>query len=113
MNMLNQIILEGNVEHIDVNPLVAVTTFTMSTSRMYKTADDKVEEEKSFFDVKAWGRIGKFASTVKTGQGIRIVGRLKQERWKDADGKEHSKVVVVAEHIEIKPNEGGGSMIRI
>ena len=103
MNMLNQLILEGNVEHIDVNPLVAVTTFTMSTSRMYKTADGKLEEEKSSFDVEAWGNLGKFVSTVKTGQGIRIVGRLKQNRWKDADGNELSKVVVVAEHIEVKP----------
>ena len=103
MNMLNQLILEGNVEHIDVNPLVAVTTFTMSTSRMYKTADGELEEEKSFFDVEAWGNTGVFASTAKVGQGIRIVGRLKQKRWKDADDKELSKVVVVAEHIEIKP----------
>ena len=103
MNMLNQLILEGNVEHIDVNPLVAVTTFTMSTSRMYKTADGKLEEEKSYFDVEAWGNTGVFASTVKTGQGIRIVGRLKQKRWEDADDKEYSKVVVVAEHIDVKP----------
>lgn len=103
MNMLNQLILEGNVEHIDVNPLVAVTTFTMSTSRMYKTTDDKLEEEKSYFDVEAWGNTGVAASTAKIGQGIRIVGRLKQKRWKDADDKEYSKVVVVAEHIEVKP----------
>ena len=103
MNMFNQLLLEGNVEHIDVNPLVAVTTFTMSTSRMYKTADGKLEEEKFSFDVEAWGNTGVFASTAKVGQGIRIVGRLKQKRWKDADGKEYSKVVVVAEHIDIKP----------
>ena len=103
MNMLNQLILEGNVEHIDVNPLVAVTTFTMSTSRMYKTADGNLKEEKSSFDVEAWGNTGVFASTVKTGQGIRVVGRLKQNRWKDADGKEYSRVVVIAEHIEVKP----------
>jgi single-strand DNA-binding protein len=70
---------------------------------MYKTADGKLEEEKSFFDVEAYGNIGVFASTVKTGQGIRLVGRLKQKRWKDSDGKELSKVVVLAEHIELKP----------
>lgn len=102
MNMLNQLILEGNVEHIDVNPLVAVTTFTMSTSRMYKTADGKLEEEKSYFDVEAWGNTGVLARSIEKGRRIRVVGRLKQNRW-EADGKELSKVVVVAEHIEVKP----------
>ena len=102
MNMLNQLILEGNVEHIDVNPLVALTTFTMSTSRMYKTADGKLEEEKSSFDVEAWGNTGVLARSIEKGRRIRVVGRLKQNRW-EADGKELSKVVVVAEHIEVKP----------
>ena len=34
---------------------------------------------------------------------MRVVGRLKQSRWKDKDGKSQSKVFVVAEHIEYKP----------
>jgi single-strand DNA-binding protein len=37
------------------------------------------------------------------GRGLRVVGRLKQNRWKDADGKTQSKIFVVAEHIEYKP----------
>jgi len=39
----------------------------------------------------------------KKGRGVRVVGRLKQDVWKDADGKQQSKVYVVAEHIEYKP----------
>ena len=34
---------------------------------------------------------------------MRVVGRLKQNRWKDNDGKNVSKVFIVAEHIEYKP----------
>ena len=31
------------------------------------------------------------------------MGRLKQERWNDADGKTRSRVVIVAEHVEFRP----------
>jgi single-strand DNA-binding protein len=32
-----------------------------------------------------------------------VVGRLKQDRWTDADGKGHSRIEIVAEHVEFKP----------
>jgi len=34
---------------------------------------------------------------------VRVVGRLKQDRWSDPDGKPHSRVLVIAEHVEFKP----------
>jgi single-strand DNA-binding protein len=32
------------------------------------------------------------------------VGRLKQDRWNGADGKPHSKIAIVAEHVEFRPD---------
>ena len=37
------------------------------------------------------------------GRGLRVVGRLKQDSWKDSEGKLQSRVFVIAEHIEYKP----------
>ena len=37
------------------------------------------------------------------GSGVRVVGRLKQDRWNSEDGKARSRVKIVAEHIEAKP----------
>jgi single-strand DNA-binding protein len=34
---------------------------------------------------------------------VRVVGRLKQDRWNDRDGKSRSKVTIVAEHVEFRP----------
>jgi single-strand DNA-binding protein len=34
---------------------------------------------------------------------VRVVGRLKQDRWTDADGKPRSRIEIVAEHVEFKP----------
>ena len=31
------------------------------------------------------------------------MGRLKQDRWTDPDGKPHSRVEIVAEHVEFRP----------
>lgn len=31
------------------------------------------------------------------------MGRLKQDRWNDGEGKSHNKVKIVAEHVEFKP----------
>ena len=35
------------------------------------------------------------------GQGVRVVGRLKQSRWEE-NNKKHSKIFVIAEHVEYK-----------
>jgi single-strand DNA-binding protein len=39
----------------------------------------------------------------KKGRGVRVVGRLKQDRWTGNDGKQHSKIAIVAEHVEFRP----------
>ena len=57
----------------------------------------------SFFDVQGYGKLAEVLSQTKKGQGIHVVGRLKQERWQDQEGKFHSKVRVIAEHAELRP----------
>ena len=34
---------------------------------------------------------------------MRVVGRLKQDRWAGPEGQARSKVQIVAEHVEFKP----------
>jgi single-stranded DNA-binding protein len=43
-------------------------------------------------------------SKIKKGTKIQIVGRLVQERWKQEDGQNRSRVVVVAEHVSYAGN---------
>jgi single-strand DNA-binding protein len=38
----------------------------------------------------------------KKGRGVRVVGRLKQDRWAGPEGQGRSKVSIVAEHVEFK-----------
>lgn len=108
MNQLNSLILEGNIVEDSVlsEPSAGFKklSFTIGVNRFYKNAQGEEVNEASFFDIEAYGYIAEHAARyAKKGRGIRIVGRLKQDTWKNEDGKSMSKVYVVAEHFEYKP----------
>ena len=108
MNQLNSIILEGNVckdpEIKEINGEKNLATFSIAVNRYYKKADGEFEQETSYFDVDAWGE--NFVKLIKDkaskGVGVRVVGRLKQNRWQDKEGKWQSRVSVIAEHVEFR-----------
>ena len=113
MNMLNQLILEGNIVHLQDKVSTAngftVKPFSIAVNREYRNAEGEKVSEASYFDVEAFGSLAEsIEQWGERGRGVRIVGRLKQERWEDAEGKSHSKVKVIAEHIDFKPKKGGG-----
>lgn len=106
MNHLNSIILEGNLTKDGElkNTSFSVCSLSVAVNRYYKNKDGDFLEEVSFFDVECFGRMAEVAEmNGKKGRGIRVVGRLKQDRWTDENGKTYSKVKVIAEHIEFKP----------
>lgn len=109
MNQINSLIIEGNIVRIPEIKETAnhskLATFSIAVNRYYKKTDGTFEQEVSYFDVNAWGTL---AETVENkavkGIGCRVVGRLKQDRWKDSEGRTQSKVCIVAEHVEFMKN---------
>jgi single-strand DNA-binding protein len=107
MNNLNSILIEGNLVR---DPLFRTTpkgtplcTFSLASNRFFKQ-DSGLEKEVSFFDVETWAKLAENCYSLgRKGRGVRVVGRLKQERWNGSDGKSHSKVAIVAEHVEFRP----------
>lgn len=108
MNQLNSIFLEGNLvrdpEHNETQMGSSVCNFSLAVNHTFRDSKGEKVDEVSFFDVETWGNLAENLKkvNVKKGRGVRVVGRLKQERWKDAEGKSHSKIFVVAEQIELK-----------
>jgi single-strand DNA-binding protein len=107
VNSLNSILLEGNLVRDPESKTLAtgsqVCNFTVASDRFYRQ-NDNMEKEVSYFDVEAWSRLGLACSqNLKKGRGVRVVGRLKQDRWMDGEGKTKSRVMIVAEHVEFKP----------
>jgi single-strand DNA-binding protein len=107
MNNLNSIIIEGNMVR---DPLFRSTargtslcTFSIASNRFYRQGL-VLENEVSFFDVETWANLAESCYDMgRKGRGVKVVGRLKQERWKDPDGKQRSRITIVAEHVEFRP----------
>jgi single-strand DNA-binding protein len=108
MNSLNTILIEGNLVQ---DPLLRSTpkgtpvcTLRLASNRYYKQ-DTGFGKETCFFDVETWAKLAEHCYNAgHKGQGIRVSGRLKQDRWKGQDGKTRSRVTIVAEHIAFKPD---------
>lgn len=110
MNSLNSVLLEGNLTRdpvlTETTKGTPVCTFGMAVNRYYKQNEETVKEV-SFFDVETWTRLAQYCSSqLKKGSHIRVVGRLKQDRWENSDGNTRSKVKVVGEHMEIQERKG-------
>jgi single-strand DNA-binding protein len=115
MNNLNSILIEGNLVR---DPLLRTTpkgtsvcNFSLASNRFFRQ-DSGMEREVSFFEVETWAKLAETCSNLgKKGRGVRVVGRLKQDRWTGNDGKQRSRVSIVAEHVEFRPEfrkgEGG------
>jgi single-strand DNA-binding protein len=107
MNNLNSILIEGNLVK---DPLLRTTvkgtsvcTFSLASNRYFKQ-DTGFEQEVSFFEVETWSKLAERCYNLgRKGRGVRVVGRLKQDRWTGQDGKSHSRIMIVAEHVEFKP----------
>ena len=104
MNMLNSIILEGDV--CKVGELVNIAyaknkerkelSFSIQVARTYKDEAGNLVTQAPAFDILAEGALADLAhSRLEAGRGVRVVGRLVQK-----DG-----VKILAEHIEYRPKK--------
>jgi single-strand DNA-binding protein len=107
MNNLNSIIIEGNMAcdpQFHITPKgTPVCEFSLVSNRYFNN-NDGLEREVSFFKVETWGKLAEACNKKgKKGSGVRVVGRLKQDRWQGEDGKPRARIFIVAEHVEFRP----------
>jgi len=106
MNNLNSIIIEGTVDKAAYKKDPGVLSFTVGVNRCYKDGDGiSIKNHISYFDVEAFGRLAEGSRELSTGAVVRVVGRMTQVRWEDKAGRKHSRVYIVAEHIEYAPGK--------
>jgi len=108
MNSLNSILIEGNLTRDPVLSSTpkgtAVCTFSLASNRFYRQEEES-KREVSFFDIETWAKLAEACGeNLKKGRGVRVVGRLKQDRWVDSEGKSQYRVKIVAEHVEFRPD---------
>lgn len=104
MNNMNSLILEGVVvgepHYLEATQRLE---FTIDSSRVTKNRSGEDVTEHYQFEVVSYGEYWKtLLNPLKNCSGVRIVGRLKQDKWEDSDGVTHSKVYIVSEHTEFR-----------
>jgi len=107
MNNLNSILIEGNMvrepQYRTTPRGTPLCTFSLASNRFLRR-DTGYENEVSFFDVETWAKLADTCNNQgRKGRGVRVVGRLKQNRWTGSDGKPRSRIAIVAEHVEFRP----------
>lgn len=66
----------------------AVTSFSVASSRRYRTADGEQREETEWFNVSAFGRLSEICNQYLTrGQQVYVEGRLRGRSYTDRDGQ--------------------------
>ena len=107
----NKVILAGHIVRDPETRFTSgnsiVTSWTIATSRKWKSADNLQREETAFVDCEAWGQRGEFVvNHFVKGQAMLVEGRLKQDNWEDKDGNKRSKLKIAVEDVKFV---GGGN----
>jgi len=111
MNCLNSTLVEGNLVRDPEGKKVGdkermVCKFPIGINRYYRNAQKELIQESVFLDIETWGMLAENClKYLQKGRGVRVIGRLKQDTWLGKeDGKNHSKIVLLATHVEFKPD---------
>ena len=106
MSQMNTVIIDGNLtrdpELKETPKGTPVCNFSVASNRYY-FVDEETKKEVFFFDVEAWSDLAETCGkNLHKGRGVKIVGKLRQDRWTDGEGKNHSRVKIVADTVDFK-----------
>ncbi len=108
MNNINCLIVEGNITRVPDFKTTPhgypICKIPIAVNHYYKKANSgEYENEVSYFDVETFGKLAEVcAKYSQKGRGLSVVGRLKQNRWKNDEGKNQSRITIIAEKVEFK-----------
>jgi len=114
MASLNKVMLIGN---LGKDPEVkyttsgqAVATFSLATTRKWKTKEGEMQEDTQWHNIKVWGRSAEIAQQyLKKGRQIYVEGRLETRSYDDKDGNRKWFTEVVAMQFLMLGNRGDDS----
>lgn len=83
--------------------------FTVAVNRVFRGGDGNQQEQTSFIDCVAWGRMGETISQyVKKGSGIIVSGRIEQRSWEDkTSGQRRSRTEIIVDDFSFVGGDSG------
>jgi single-strand DNA-binding protein len=89
----------------------ALCTFSIANNSDYYR-DDELQKEVNYLDVTTWAKLAEQCNEfLQKGKRVIVSGRLKQNRWQDDEGMNHSKIGVVGNQVQFLDlkNQDSGS----
>lgn len=113
LSNLNVVIVDGhltkNAELGYFSDQTAYCNFSLANNESYKKADGTYENIASFFDCAIKGKYAEvMCKHLLKGREVKVVGRLKQQRW-EKDGMKYSRVIIKVEQIYFGANNSGNN----
>ena len=110
----NKVILMGNLTRdVEVRTTASgqsVANFSLAISRSWRGQDGQEQDQTSFINCVAWGKVGDIiAQYVHKGSPLLVSGRLDQRSYQDKDGNKRSAVEVVVEDFNFVGSASGRS----
>lgn len=106
IDSINKVELQGRIGAVKTSQFSAgtVAKLSVATNFMYKDKDGNPVIETTWHAVTVWS--GKDISketleSVKKGDGVHVVGRIRQLRYTDVNGNERTVMEVLAHQLEI------------
>lgn len=116
-NDLNVVCLVGNIirdcgaterDFVYTQSGMCIATVSIASNRRRKQGEQWIDEV-SYFDIKLYGKTAENLKPYLTkGQKIAVEGKLVQERWKDKQGNNASRIVINADSVELLGKKEGG-----
>ncbi|ARR02184.1 single-stranded DNA-binding protein [Campylobacter vicugnae] len=111
--MFNKIILTGNLSKditLKSNSNITIANTTIAVNRKLKNQNGDTSEEVLFIDITFFGRQAEIANQyLNKGSKVLIEGRLKYDTWKDQNGQNRSKHLVIVESMEMLSGQNAGA----
>lgn len=108
---LNQVTLIGNLVRDcgqDQNSFqylqngTAVARISIASNRPKKQQDGSWADDTSYFDITIFGKTAEnLRPYLQKGKKIAVSGYLKQDRWKDQQGNNRSRISVIADNVQL------------
>ncbi|MBL8020772.1 MAG: single-stranded DNA-binding protein [Leptospirales bacterium] len=99
MNNLSLAVLDGNLtrdpEMKTIKTGKVVTTFTVAMNHEYGSKEGN--KSVSYISIETWDKLAEnCAAYLKKGSRVTVSGSIREDRWKDDEGKSHNRHKVVA-----------------
>ena len=113
---LNKVMIIGQIGHdpdMRYTPSgKPVTSFSVTVTRNWVTADGERREATEWFNVVAWGNLAEICNQyLRKGRRVYVEGHLQTRSWEDQTGQKHFRTELVANEMIMLDGRPGSSEV--